>query len=132
MALAARSSDIHALSFAELGFEDNFRFTVLATLLKFQPKTNRQQAFYEDTFEFHRAFDEDRMLGSVGELKICRARTTCISTRKKNPQMRRLLVSFIKGFANDISKNTLEGWIRSMIIFAHEECPHHIIRLSAA
>ena len=32
MALAARSSEGHALSFAELGFEDNYKFAVLFTV----------------------------------------------------------------------------------------------------
>ena len=38
MALAAGSSEVHTLSFAELGFEDNYKFAVLSTVPEFQPK----------------------------------------------------------------------------------------------
>ena len=43
--------------------------------------------------------------------------------------MRRLSVSNVKGFS--ICKNTLAGWIRSLIKLAYEKCPHHLIQLSA-
>ena len=41
MALTARLSEVHALSFADLMFEDNYKFAVLSTKPDFQPKTNR-------------------------------------------------------------------------------------------
>ena len=41
MALGARSSEINALRFAELGFEDNYKFAVLSTVSGFNPKTIR-------------------------------------------------------------------------------------------
>ena len=40
-ALAPRLSEVHAISFAELGFEDNYKYAVLSTVPEFQPKTNR-------------------------------------------------------------------------------------------
>ena len=45
MALAAILSEVHVLSFAELGFGDNSKFAVLSTLPEFQPQTNTLQAF---------------------------------------------------------------------------------------
>ena len=45
IALAARSLEVYALSFAESGFEDNHKFAVLSTISEFQSQTNRQQAF---------------------------------------------------------------------------------------
>ena len=41
-------------------------------------------------------------------------------------------MSFMKGFNKDICKNTLSGWIRSLIKFSYDKCPHHIIQLSSA
>ena len=80
-----RSSEVHALSFAELGFKDNYRFAVLATLPGFQPKTNRQQTFMKilawgPTVS---GFDEERLLYPICALKIYRVKT--VSTRKNNP-----------------------------------------------
>ena len=76
-----------------------------------------------------RGLGEDKMLCLVGTLKIHRARTNSI--RKQNPQMRRLFISNMKGFSKDICKNTLAGWIRSLIKLPFEKCPH-LIQLSAA
>ena len=41
MALAARSSEVCALSFPQFGFEDNYKSVVLSTVPEFQPKTNK-------------------------------------------------------------------------------------------
>ena len=60
-----------------------------------------------------RGLDEDNMLCPFRALKIYKARTNSI--RKQNPQMRRLFISYMKGFSKDICKNTLVGWIRSLI-----------------
>ena len=38
MAPVARSSEVNALSFTELSFEDNYKFAVSSNVLKFQPK----------------------------------------------------------------------------------------------
>ena len=67
MALAARFSEVHALSFAELGFEDNYKFAVLSTIPEFQPETNRWQAFMKipTLGPLVRGLDEEMMLCPV-------------------------------------------------------------------
>ena len=64
---------------------------------------------------------------SCSHLKIYRTRTNSI--RKQNPEMRRLFISYMKGFPKDICKY---AWIRSFIKLAYDKCPHHVIQLSAA
>ena len=44
--------------------------------------------------------------------------------------MRRLFISYMKGFSKDICKNTLASSIRSLIKLAYDKCPHHLIQLS--
>ena len=46
--------------------------------------------------------------------------------------MRRLFISYMKGFDKDICKNTLSGWIRSLITYTYKKCPHHVIQLVSA
>ena len=41
LALASRFSEVHALIFAELWFEDSYSFAVYTTLPEYQPETNR-------------------------------------------------------------------------------------------
>ena len=72
----------------------------------------------------------DKILCPVRALKVYGARTNSI--RKQNPQMRRLFISYMKGFSKDICKNTLAGWIISLIKVAYDKCPHHLIQLFAA
>ena len=131
-AMAARSSEVHALSFADLGFEDNYKFAVVQPILEFQAKTANKNEFVRIPAlgPSVRGSHEDRLLCPVRALKIYRARTA--SLRKENPNIRRLFMSYMKGFNKDISKNTLSGWIRSLIKFTYSKCPHHIIQLSAA
>ena len=116
--LAMSSSEVHTLTFAELGFEDNCIFTVSANLPEFHLKTNRQLAFMKILAldSLVKRLNEGRLFCLVCALKIYRART--ISTTKKNPQMRRLFISYMKGFSNDICENTSTGWIRFLIKFA--------------
>ena len=109
MALAARSSEEHALSFADLRFEDNYKFAVLFTIPEFQSKTDKLSG----KFLLYGIWSEVWMRIICCALKTFRARTN--SFGKKNLQMRRLFISYIKGFSQDICKNMLADWIRSLI-----------------
>ena len=51
---------------------------------------------------------------------------------KKNRQIRGLIIPYMKGFSNDICKNTLVGWISCLIKLVFQKCQLHIIQLSAA
>ena len=131
LAMAARSSEVHALSFAELGFEDNYKFAIVSPIPEFVAKTGKQSTVKIPALgPAVRGSSEDRLLCPVRALKVYRART--VSLRKQNQNIRRLFMSYMKGFNKDICKNTLAGWIRSLIKFSYEKCPHHIIQLSAA
>ena len=44
--------------------------------------------------------------------------------------MRRLFVSYVKGFSRDICKDITAGWIRSLFNLAYEKCSY-IIQISA-
>ena len=132
LAMAARASEVHALSFADLAFEDNYKFAVVQPIPEFIAKTSNQNIYVKIPAlgPAVRGSHEDRLLCPVRALKVYRARTAPI--RKENPNIRRLFMSFMKGFNKDICKNTLSGWIRSLIKFAYDKCPHHIIQLSSA
>ena len=132
LAMAARCSEVHALTFDDLGFEDNYRFAVVSPLPEFRAKTNKElrQVKIPALGPSARGSKEDKLLCPVRALKIYRARTS--SLRKSSPGVRCLFISYKKGFSRDICKNTLSGWIRSLIKYTYDKCPHNVIQLSAA
>ena len=132
LAMAARSSEVHALSFNDLAFDENYRFATVQPVPEFIPKTHNQKPYVQIPAlgPNARGSHEDRLLCPVRALKAYRARTAHL--RKTNPRTRKLFISVKKDFNKDISKNTLSGWIRSLIKYSYEKCPHHIIQLSAA
>ena len=128
LAMAARSSEVHALSFADLSFDEGHKFAMLQPVPDFIPKTHNQNLVIQIPAlgPNARGSHEDRLLCPVRALKAT------AQLRKENPKTRRLFISIRKDFNKDISKNTLSGWIRSLIKFTYEKCPQHIIQLSAA
>ena len=132
LAMAARCSEVHALTFEDLGFGDNYRYAVVSASPEFQPKTKIQnkQVKIPALGSAARGAEEDKLLCPVRALKIYRARTD--SSRKEHPEIKRLFISYMKGFSKDICKNTLSGWIRSLIKFTYQKCPFNTIQLSAA
>ena len=131
LAMAARCSEVHALTFEDLTFEVNYRFAVVSPLPEFRTKTKKEnrQVKTPALGPSVRGSQEDKPLCPVKTLKIYRARTS--SSRKSNPEARHLFISYKKGFSKDIYKNTLSGWIRSLIKFTYDKWPHSVIQLSA-
>ena len=132
LAMAARSSEVHALSFTDLAFDENYRFVTVQPVPEFIPKTQNQSSYIKIPAlgPNARGSHEDRYLCPVRALKAYRART--VQLRKLNPKTRKLFISIKKDFNRDISKNTLSGWIRSLIRYSYEKCPNHVIQLSSA
>ena len=132
LAMAARASEVHALSCAELAFDEHYRFATVQSVPEFIPKTNNKHPYIKIPAlgSSARGSHEDRLLCPVRALKTYRARTA--ELRKQNPNTRRLFIFMKKNFNKDVTKNTVSGWIRSLIVYTYEKCPHHIIQLSAA
>ena len=88
LAMAARASEVHALSFADLAFEDNYKFAVVQPVPEFIAKTSNQNVYVKIPAlgPAVRGSPEDRLLCPVRALKIYRARTAPI--RKVNPNIR--------------------------------------------
>ena len=130
--MAARCSEVHALTFEDLAFEDNYRYAVVSASPDFQSKTKMQNRHLRIPAlgSSARGSEEDKLLCPVRALKIYRARTD--SFRKDHPEIKRLFMSYMKGFSKDICKNTLLGWIRSLLKFTYQSCPNSTIQLSAA
>ena len=131
LAMAARASEVHALSFAELAFDEHYRFATVQPVPEFISKTNQQPYIKIPALGPNaRGSREDRYLCPVRALKVYRAKSA--ELRKLNPQSRKLFISIRKDFNRDIKKNTLSGWIRALIQFSYQKCPQHVIQLSAA
>ena len=71
LAMAARSSEVHALSFSDLAFEDNYKFAVVQPLPEFQAITNNRNSFVKIPAlgPNVRGSHDDRLLCPVRALK---------------------------------------------------------------
>merc|ERR1711893_318909 len=98
MAMAARCSEVHALTFDDLAFEDNYKFAVVSPLPEFRAKTHKEhrQVTIPALGPSARGSREDKLLCPVRALKIYRAQT--YSLRKSTPGVRHLFISYKRVF----------------------------------
>jgi len=126
LASGSRASEVHALEFNSLKFQENYRYVLVEPVPEFKAKTANKDARSQRleiikipalTPTLSPDMREDKSLCPVRAIKVYRARSE--EFRKQNSS-RRLFISFKKGFSGDIHRNTFVGWIKSLILFAHK------------
>jgi len=138
LASGSRASEVHALEFNSLKFQENYRYVLVEPVPEFKAKTANKDARSQRleiikipalTPTLSPDMREDKSLCPVRAIKVYRARSE--EFRKQNSS-RRLFISFKKGFSGDIHRNTFVGWIKSLILFAHKNSTDSVIKLSQA
>jgi len=136
LASGNRSSEIHALEFSSLKFQENFKSAVMEPVPEFKAKTANRNA-KSQRLEVLKIpalaqfvgsdLSDDRKLCPVRALKIYRSRS---EAQRRRSGARRLFIAYKPGFTGDIMKNTFSGWIKALIKFAYANSNRSIIQLT--
>ena len=136
LASAARCSEIHAISYNSLKFQEKYMWAEMEPVPEFKSKTsNRDGLSQRDEILKIPALaplvghdlPEDRSLCPVRALKIYRARTEQMRGQKN---LRKLFISYKPGFNKDIQLLTFSSWIRCLIRDAYFKAPNSTIQLT--
>jgi hypothetical protein len=136
LASGARGSEIHALEYASMKFQESFKFAILDTLPEFKAKTASRNAKSAKNSqinipalwpELDKDNQEDRSLCPVRALKAYRARTQFL---RKNKDLRKLFVSIQPNKTTDIKKNTFSSWVKQLIRHVYETSTEENIQIS--
>ena len=119
LASGCRRGELHAISYEKFTHSQGWKSVVLHPLVSFISKTQLRakgaSALEPITIPSLASYlgsdlSEDRLLCPVRALKIYLSRTQGMRSGKT-----RLFISFLPGKSSDISKNTISGWIRSLL-----------------
>ena len=119
LAAGCRRGELHAISYDKFSHAPNWKNVVLHPLVSFISKTQLRSkgasaldpiTIPSLAHSLGSDLSEDRLLCPVRALKIYLARTQQMRSGKS-----RLFISFLPGKSSDISKNTISGWIRSLL-----------------
>ena len=119
LAAGCRRSELHALSYEKFSHDSHWRNVTLDPMVSFILKTQLRSkgasalepiSIPSLAHSLGPDLSEDRKLCPVRALKIYLARTQDMRSGKN-----RLFISFMPGKSSDISKNTISGWIRSLL-----------------
>jgi integrase len=127
LASGKRRGEIHALDFSNFKHHEKWLTVTLTPHVGFISKTGLKKlgAHVLDSFtipalvpSLSPSLSEERTLCPVRALKYYLGRTKDMRLGKKL-----LFVSHAKQHKTDICKNTISGWVRSLIVKAHEDVP---------
>ena len=119
LASGCRRGELHAISYEKFSHAPNWKSVTLHPLVSFISKTQLRSkgasalepiSIPSLAHSLGSDLVEDRLLCPVRALKIYLARTQNMRSGKT-----RLFISFQPGRSSDISKNTISGWIRSLL-----------------
>ena len=137
LASASRCSEIHALSYNSLKFQEKYLWVEVEPIPEFKAKTaNRDGKSQRDEILKIPALapvvghdlPQDRSLCPVRALKIYRARTEDI---RKHKTFRKLFISYKPGFEKDIQLITFSSWLRCLIREAYFKATNSTITMSS-
>ena len=145
LASAGRCSELHALSFEHLTYNEDRSCFWLQPHPEFLAKTQpSRDPKFRKVFKIPALADfagpdlPDRFLCPVRALRLYLAKTTKLRKQRKS-----LFISFSPSHTGDITKNTIAGWLRRTIRMAHTSAtaddislaratPHEVRALSAS
>ena len=138
LASGSRCSEVHALEYMSLKFQEKYLYATIEPVQDFKAKTANKDS-RSQRMEYikipalspslERGLTEDKSLCPVRALKVYRSRTAPL---RKDKNMRKLFISFRPNFDKDICKNTFSSWIRSTIQHAYNNVSKHTISVSNA
>jgi len=133
LASGARRSEVHALDYAGFQRDEQWRFVILKPHNGFVSKTQLRASGSSILNSFKipalipslsASLQEERTLCPVRALKIYLART---QDRRQGKKL--LFVAHKKSHNSDICKNTLSGWVRTLLLKCYEDAPDDILSL---
>jgi len=116
------TSDVHALEFNSLRFQENYGYVLVEPVPEFKAKTTNKDAKSQRVevikiptltptlspdWERTNLFAQSEQSMGIGLIQ---------SLRKQNSS-RRLFISFKKGFSGVIHRNILVGWMKALLLF---------------
>ena len=133
LASGSRRGEIHAIEYASLKHDEQWRYVILkphdAFVSKTQLRTSGASALESIKIPalgatLTQGLESERFLCPVRAIKVYQSRTLNLREGK-----RLLFIAYKKGHQGDICKNTVSGWVKSLLVKVHEEVTDGILSL---